>query len=105
MFACAGENFQTGRYRSQPICFGATFKEIEWEWDQWLDKFEHLLTHLFWDEVYLHLRTELTVGNYDYVYQAAYREDVFDEHEPPKPSSAWTFSGGPRAFDFNGAID
>jgi hypothetical protein len=104
MFALAGESVQTGRYRSQPIFFGATFKAIEWEWDQWLAKFELLLLRLFWDEVYLHLRTEATVGDYDYVYRAA-KDEQFYEHEPPMPISAWTFSGGPRAFDYNGVID
>jgi hypothetical protein len=104
MFACAGDSVLTGRYRSQPIFFGATFKAVEWEWDQWLAKFEQLLARLFWDEVYLHLRTEATVGDYVYVYRAD-TDDQFYQREPPLPISAWTFSGGPRAFDFNAASE
>src|SRR5215208_7460955 len=65
MFAVAGESVLAGRYKSHPIFFGATFKAVEWVWDEWLEKFEQLLLRLFWDEVYLHLRTELSVGDYD----------------------------------------
>jgi len=99
MFTLPGADPADGLYRSQLIHFGATFKEIEWEWDLWLAKFEHLLGQLFWEEVYLHLRTEATVGDYDYLYKALDAIPSFLEHESPVPAGLWRFSGGPRKFD------
>jgi hypothetical protein len=93
------EVVRQGYYRSQPIHFGATFKEIEWSWDEWLAKFEQLLTQLYWDETYLHLRTEV-VGYYDYTYRALNTSDRLYKHEPPLPVDSWKFMGGPRKFDW-----
>lgn len=101
MFALAGTQPQTGTYRSQPIFFGATFKAVEWEWDAWLAKFESLLMRLFWDAAYLHLRTEGTVGDYDYTYRAEHPDSYYAD-EQPRPVHMWSFSGGPRAFDYEG---
>ncbi|HEY8969822.1 MAG TPA: hypothetical protein VIM64_12035, partial [Puia sp.] len=33
-------------YREQVIVFGASYKEVEYEWDVWLDKFESVLRQL-----------------------------------------------------------
>jgi len=97
MFTAPGDEPIDGTYQSQPIHFGATFKQIEWYWDEWLAKFENLLVRLFWDDVYLHLKTEL-VGHYDYHYKAMdYRESFYD-CEPPRPASSWKLTGGPRRF-------
>jgi hypothetical protein len=101
MFAIGGDNVVDGRYRSQVIHFGATFKAVEWEWHEWLPKFESLLARLFWYDVYLHLRTEL-VGNYDYSYSAVAPSDRFYRREPPLPADHWTFRGGPRHFSSDG---
>lgn len=98
MFAIPDDACLAGTYRSQPIHFGATFKAIEWNWDEWLVKFESLLARLFWHDVYLHLKTELTVGNYDYHYVATDHLENFYDHEPPRPASRWILTGGPRRF-------
>jgi hypothetical protein len=102
MFAFAGTTVEGGRYRSQVIHFGVTLKAVEWEWDEWLAKFERLLTQLFWDDVYLHLRTEGTVGDYDYRYRAENSIERFYTQEPPLPADHWIFTGGPRGFAFAG---
>lgn len=96
--------FVQGIYRAQPIHFGATFKEIEWNWDEWLVKFEALLLRLYWNEVYLHLRTQGTVGDYDYVYSALNTSERFHSNEPPLPVNMWEFTGGQRKFDFYGGV-
>lgn len=102
MFAFAGTTPQTGRYKSYVLHFGATLKAVEWEWHEWLAKFERLLAQLFWDEVYLHLRTEGTVGQYDYRYRAEAVGERFYKDELPLPPDRWTFTGGPRRFDAAG---
>lgn len=45
-------------YSNSLIYFGGTFKQIEDEWSQWLDKFESLLRTLIWMRVKLLLETE-----------------------------------------------
>lgn len=99
MFTLPAGGVVNGVYRSQLIHFGGTFKAIEWEWAEWLTKFEALLSQLYWDVVYLHLYTEGTVGNYHYHYQALDKLPCFFETEPPMPSQKWRFSGGPRQFN------
>jgi hypothetical protein len=97
MFAIPGDEPKEGTYRSQLIHFGATFKSIEWSWDEWLVKFESLLVRLFWRDAYLHLKTEL-VGDYDYHYIPMDYSESFYNCEPPRPASSWTLTGGPRRF-------
>jgi hypothetical protein len=98
MFAFSGISVRTGHYASFVIHFGATFKAVEWEWAEWLAKFEHLLAHLFWYDAYLHLHTEGTVGDYEYHYGAEATTERFYKSEPPVPADHWTLSGGPRSF-------
>ncbi|MFT3824218.1 MAG: hypothetical protein QM731_09870 [Chitinophagaceae bacterium] len=85
-------------YRDQVIVFGASYKSVEYEWDEWLEKFEAILKQLYWSSATIHLETEL-VGNHQY-------EWAFDIDQPdnwttdhPQPTTMWTFDGGPRKFD------
>lgn len=102
MFAIAGPSVREGCYRSQPIHFGATFKSLEWEWHEWLPKFEALLARLFWYDSYLHLRTEL-VGAFDYHYEAD-PERAMARFRQRQPVNHWHFRGGPRRFPLEGPV-
>ena len=86
-----------GTYRDQVITFGASYKAVEYEWDEWLEKFEAILQQLYWSSATIHLDTEL-VGKHTY-------EWIFDMDQPdnwmcddPKPTRSWEFQGGPRKF-------
>src|SRR5215469_1879973 len=46
-------------YRDQVIVFGASYKEVEVEWEEWLKKFESILKQLYWMTATIHLETEL----------------------------------------------
>jgi len=90
------ENIE-GTYRDQVITFGASYKSVEYEWDEWLNKFEAILRKLYWSSATIHLETEV-VGDHKY-------EWIFDINQPdnwitdnPQPTTMWTFSGGPRKF-------
>ncbi len=50
-----GLNYQ---YSGRIIHFGANFKSIEYEWKEWKDKFEDLLTKLYWLNADVHFKTE-----------------------------------------------
>lgn len=46
-------------YTGRLIHFGASTKSIEHEWMEWQQKFERLLTSLYWLEATVHVKTEL----------------------------------------------
>jgi len=89
-------------YRDQVIVFGASYKSIEHEWEEWIGKFEMILKQLYWTSATIHLDTEL-VGSHRY-------EWVFDigqtdnwTSDKPIPTVRWDFNGGPRKFFENGS--
>jgi hypothetical protein len=97
MFASSTHSIQT-TYKAQIIHFGASFKSIEWGWDEWLEKFESLLRTMYWDEVNLHLISEMYTTTFDYTWQDENEDKaVYPDHSDPVAS--WSFSGGPRVFE------
>lgn len=88
-------------YRDQVIVFGASYKSVEHEWDEWLEKFEFILKQLYWSSATIHLDTEL-VGThlYEWVYDLEQIDNLLSDN--PKPITKWDFNGGPRKFFDNG---
>jgi hypothetical protein len=84
-------------YRNQVIVFGASYKEVETEWEEWLRKFESILKQLYWMTATIHLEAEL-LGQY--TYEWLYDDSLLDTWatDDPVPTSLWSFSGGPRVF-------
>lgn len=96
MFSSSTNSIQT-TYKSQIIHFGASFKQIEGAWEEWLTKFEALLRHMYWDEVHLHLVAEgLNFSSIHYIWKVEEEKAISPDH--PHPVARWTFSGGPRTF-------
>jgi hypothetical protein len=96
MFSSSTNSIQT-TYKSQIIHFGASFKSIEWEWEEWLTKFEAFLSTMYWDEVRLHLISEMFSSSFHYTWKDENEEKaVFPDY--PDPVAHWTFSGEPRTF-------
>lgn len=52
------ENIIYHSYWSRVITFGGSFKGLEDHWEEWLVKFEKLLTQLIWYEAKVHIETE-----------------------------------------------
>lgn len=84
-------------YCSQAIAFGASYKSVEHEWDEWLDRFEAILKQLYWSSAIIHLETEL-VGDHKYEWLADLIQPDNWISENPQPTTIWTFNGGPRKF-------
>lgn len=84
-------------YRDQVIVFGASYKEVEYEWDKWFDKFEGVLRQLFWSSVTIHLDTEL-VGSHQYDWVYDFKQTDNWTSDTPGPTTMWSFAGGPRKF-------
>ncbi len=77
-------------YGLRPIHFAASLKTVEWAWEEWLAKFERLLSTLDGLTAMVHLETEL-VGRHVY----EWRRRQSNQGSWP---AAWDFEGGPRAF-------
>jgi hypothetical protein len=94
---------ETPGYGSVVTAFGASFYQIETDWPAWLGKFEGLLRRLYWDNVEVHLRTEL-VGDHHYQWRILSPRRPRDggpamtEDLPLWGRRRWAFSGAPRDF-------
>lgn len=90
MFNIPAMDFNDGLYKNQIVVFGASYKEVENNWYDWIYKFEKLLKNLYWTEAVVHLETELN-GNRIYRWKnnnkpafIANKENKFDN---------WTHNG------------
>ena len=84
-------------YANSLIYFGGTFKQIEEDWSEWLDKFEALLRTLIWTRVKLILETGY-YGEYTYTWVATEKAIATFAQEFPETVQDWVFDGGPRSF-------
>lgn len=76
MFSVPGPDLFTGQYHTQVIHFGMSYRSVEYEWDQWLAKFEDLLKQMYWINAVVHLETAFS-GHHTFIW------DCPDEgHEP-----------------------
>ncbi|MDJ0365727.1 hypothetical protein QMK33_11240 [Hymenobacter sp. H14-R3] len=95
MFSTANEQ---GTFRQQVITFGASYKSLEYEWELWLEKFESILSKLYWLDVKIYVDFEL-LGDYKYEWNINNKGLINLRLEEPKPTTNWTFkSDGPRTF-------
>jgi len=60
MFTLPGFDVFSGAYHTQLIHFGASYRAIEYEWERWMQKFEELLSKMYWVSATVHLETELS---------------------------------------------
>lgn len=57
------------------IHFGTSYRGIEYEWSNWIKKFEQLLKGMYWHSAVVHLETELT-GLHTFIWQSADRNHI-----------------------------
>lgn len=60
MFAIPRMENGQGNYLTEVMHFGASYKAVEYEWEQWIGKFEELLSRMYWVSATVHLETELS---------------------------------------------
>ncbi|ACE84628.1 hypothetical protein [Cellvibrio japonicus] len=60
MFAIPQLDSPNSNYQTEVMHFGASYKAVEYEWDQWIAQFEALLSKMYWVSATVHLETELS---------------------------------------------
>ncbi len=60
MFALPRMEIGSDSYLTDVMHFGASYKAIEYEWSEWMKRFESLLDSMYWVSAVVHLETELS---------------------------------------------
>jgi hypothetical protein len=76
MFSIPGNNSGSSQYQTEVMHFGASYKAIEYEWEQWIADFESLLRNMYWVSATVHLETELS-GTHTFTWNS-----LTDSHQP-----------------------
>jgi hypothetical protein len=92
MFTFSGASGVRGGYLGSIIYFGGRYKAIEWEWDEWLAKYEALLTRLYWTESVVYLDME-AAGSSRFKWELDQESFQGILVMPPKLPKSWNFDG------------
>ncbi len=76
MFSIPRFQMDDGLGKTNVIHFGSSYCGIEYEWNEWIKKFEALLKAMYWQSAVVHLETELT-GLHTFMW-----ESVDNNHVP-----------------------
>ncbi len=69
MFSVPSEMNDGQGYQTEVMHFGASYKAVEYEWDQWIEEFEKMLQKMYWVSVTVHLETELS-GTHTFTWES-----------------------------------
>jgi len=80
MFSMPVEFYNHSSMQTDVLHFGSSYKSVEYEWEQWLQRFEAILKEMYWVSATVHLETELN-GRHTFIWEA---EENY--HEPNSKS-------------------
>ena len=69
MFSIPHVEVNRSNYMTEVMHFGASYRAVEYEWDQWIEKFEQLLSQMYWVSATVHLETELS-GTHTFTWES-----------------------------------
>lgn len=70
MFSLPRVEVSHDQYLTDVIHFGASYRAIEYEWSQWMKRFEKLLDDMYWVSAVVHLETEL-MGTHTFTWECS----------------------------------
>lgn len=76
MFVLPSETLVVDDLHTDVVPFGNSYKGVEYEWQQWLQRFEDILQNMYWVSATVHLETEFN-GTHTFTWHADQ-----DYHEP-----------------------
>ncbi len=82
-------------YEYPVVVFGATYKEVEYDWTSFILKFEHILRNVGFDTAKIQLETEV-LGTYNFFWKSKHSKKSFDEKETLIETEEWFFGYGNR---------
>lgn len=82
-------------YEDPLIVFGATYKQVEYDWTSFILKFEHILRNVGFDTAKIQLETEI-LGTYNFFWKSKHSKDSFDDKEKLIETEEWFFGYGNR---------
>lgn len=97
------ELFSTGAtespyYYEQPvIAFAADYKEVEYDWSDFILKFEHLLRNIEFDSARIQMETEI-LGTYNFFWKSKTGWTTYEEAEKMIETEEWFFGFGHRNY-------
>lgn len=92
MFSIPQNNGFQGAYQTEVMHFGASYKAVEYEWDQWMQQFEALLSRMFWVSATVHLETELS-GTHTFTWESE-GDSHFPGSQKMNVRCEWSHEGG-----------
>ena len=90
-FAVASSDDGMITYDNRYIHFAASFNTIDWEFRDWLDKFEHLLSKLHWESAYVQLQGA-HIGRYEFTWWPTKEWKEKFVKGILEPTAEWIFS-------------
>ena len=69
MFVLPSETLVVDDLHTDVVPFGNSYRGVEYEWQQWLQRFEDLLQNMYWVSATVHLETELN-GTHTFTWHA-----------------------------------
>ncbi|MEE8056864.1 MAG: hypothetical protein V3T17_03365 [Pseudomonadales bacterium] len=76
MFSMPVQVMDVDEVHADVVHFGTSYKAVEYEWQEWIKKFENMLKNMYWVSATVHLETAFN-GHHTFIWQA---EESF--HEP-----------------------
>lgn len=69
MFSIPNSSINAGGFYSAMMHFGAPYEGVEYEWDLWLEAFEHMLEQMYFMTAVVHLETPYS-GTHTHIWEA-----------------------------------
>lgn len=82
-------------YENPIISFGASYKQVEHEWEIFLLKFENILRNIEFETAKIQLETEI-LGTYNFFWKSKTGTDIYEKKEQLIETAEWYFGYGHR---------
>ncbi len=101
MFGWAPPTDAVITYKGRPFHFAASLKDVDFEVRDWLDKFEALLRHMYWEDAVVHVQTAY-LGHHTFSWRPKPEWVTRLSSGMLEPIASWDFTSTMEAEDPEG---